>query len=59
MAVPKQRTNSARTGRRRLNHGLKIKQVAKNADGTFSLPHQVDPTTGKYKGRDYSDVLSR
>ncbi|MCA9365056.1 MAG: 50S ribosomal protein L32 [Candidatus Moranbacteria bacterium] len=54
MAVPKQRHNSARQGRRRQNHGLKLPRPIVDESGNMVFPHRVSPVTGLYRGRDYS-----
>ncbi len=54
MAVPKQRQNKARKGRRRAgqNKKLKAEGLQKCPDCSAMIrPHRVCPKCGKYKGR--------
>ena len=51
-AVPKRRTSKGRRDRRRANDALSKVNYSKDKNtGENKLPHRVNMTTGKYKGR--------
>ena len=53
MALPKQRTSSARRDRRRSHDALKPKKLTQCTNcGEMRLPHRVCPSCGHYKGRE-------
>jgi len=53
MALPKQRTSSARRDRRRAHDALKAKNLTQCTNcGEMRLPHRVCPNCGHYKGRE-------
>ncbi|MEN8171550.1 MAG: 50S ribosomal protein L32 [Chloroflexota bacterium] len=53
MALPKQRTSSARRDRRRSHDALKAKKLTQCTNcGEMRLPHRVCPSCGHYKGRE-------
>lgn len=53
MALPKQRTSSARRDRRRAHDALKAKQLVQCTNcGEMRLAHRVCPNCGHYKGRE-------
>ena len=56
MGQPKRKQSKQRTRLRRAANKYELPQVAKNADGTFSVPHRVNPATGTYRGRQVISV---
>ena len=53
MALPKQRTSSARRDRRRAHDALKSRKLTQCTNcGEMRLPHRVCPSCGHYKGRE-------
>jgi large subunit ribosomal protein L32 len=56
-AVPKKRGSKARRDRRRAHDALsKVAFVTDKDSQELRLPHHVDLTTGKYKGRQLMPV---
>ena len=51
MGVPKRRTSKMRIRMRKATHKVPLMKAAEGKDGTVSLPHRVNPTTGRYNGR--------
>ena len=52
MAVPKRKTSSSKRNMRRSHHGLKsLNIVLDKESGEPRLQHQIDKSTGMYKGR--------
>ena len=52
MAVPKKKTSTSRRNQRRSHDALgKINVVIDKDTGEYRLPHQIDKTSGEYKGR--------
>ncbi len=49
MAVPKRRVSKTRAAKRRTHYKIKLARPVKDKDGTWKLPHHVNPTTGEYK----------
>jgi large subunit ribosomal protein L32 len=52
MAVPKRKTSPSRRGMRRSHHRLEeATYVEDKESGELRRPHHIDPSTGKYRGR--------
>ncbi|MDX9814652.1 MAG: 50S ribosomal protein L32 [Sulfurimonas sp.] len=49
MAVPKRRVSHTRSAKRRTHYKITLAKPVKDKDGTYKLPHFVNPTTGEYK----------
>ena len=49
MAVPKRRVSHTRAAKRRTHYKITLKKPDKDSDGTWKMPHMVNPTTGEYK----------
>jgi large subunit ribosomal protein L32 len=49
MAVPKRKHTHARSAKRRTHYKLTLARPVKDKDGTYKMPHKVNPTTGEYK----------
>jgi large subunit ribosomal protein L32 len=49
MAVPKRRNSKTRAAKRRTHYKVTLARPVKDADGTYRMPHHVNPTTGEYK----------
>jgi len=49
MAVPKRRVSHSRSAKRRTHYKITLAKPVKDSDGTYRLPHHVNPTTGEYK----------
>ena len=49
MAVPKRRNSKTRGAKRRTHYKVKLVKPVKDKDGSWKLPHHVNPTTGEYK----------
>ena len=49
MAVPFRRVSSTRRDKRRTHYKITLKKPVKDVDGTWKMPHMVNPTTGEYK----------
>jgi large subunit ribosomal protein L32 len=49
MAVPKRRVSHTRAAKRRTHYKIKLARPVKDSDGTYKMPHHVNPTTGEYK----------
>jgi len=49
MAVPKRRVSKTRGAKRRTHYKISLARPVKDKDGTWKLPHHVNPTTGEYK----------
>ena len=49
MAVPKQKSSKARGRKRRTHYKITLKRPVKDTDGTWKMPHNINPTTGEYK----------
>jgi len=56
MAVPKRKQSKSRSRHRRGANQYTLPQLSKNADGTWSRSHYVDPRTGLYNGRQVLDI---
>lgn len=62
MAVPKQRQNSARRGRRRAGQRktVTLKNTQKCSKcGANIVPHRACPNCGFYKGKEVVDVMKK
>ncbi len=51
MGNPKRKQSKARSRKRRGANQYTAPQLSKDADGTVHATHRVNPTTGKYRGR--------
>ena len=49
MAVPKRRVSHSRSAKRRTHYKIALARPVKDKDGTYKLPHHINPTTGEYK----------
>jgi large subunit ribosomal protein L32 len=49
MAVPKRKSTHSRSAKRRTHYKITLKAPVKMEDGTWKMPHFVNPTTGEYK----------
>ncbi len=49
MAVPKRKLTHSRSAKRRTHYTITLKKPVKMEDGTWKMPHFVNPTTGEYK----------
>ena len=49
MAVPKRRVSKTRAAKRRTHYKITLPKPVKDVDGTWKMPHHVNPTTGEYK----------
>lgn len=57
MPNPKRRHSKSRTRQRRSHDALNIPSFYLDKDtGEAKRPHQIDPKTGEYKGRQIIDV---
>jgi large subunit ribosomal protein L32 len=56
MAVPKRRVSKTKGLQRRTHYKVTLKRPVKDADGTWRMPHNVNPTTGEYKS--YGGTIS-
>ncbi len=56
MANPKRKQSKRRSALRRAANAFKAPKFAKDADGSLSRPHRVNPKTGTYRGRQVLDV---
>ena len=48
MAVPKRRVSHSKGAQRRTHYKIKLARPVKEADGTYRMPHNINPTTGEY-----------
>lgn len=51
MAVPKRRVSKTRGLKRRTHYKVKLASPVKDSDGTYKLPHHINPTTKEYKNK--------
>jgi len=58
MAVPKRKTSKSRKRRRRAGRKVVPSTISVDKDGTYHLPHRVNPETGEYRGRQVIPVSS-
>lgn len=49
MAVPKRRVTHSRSAKRRTHYKIKLARPVKDTDGSWKMPHNVNPNTGEYK----------
>ena len=49
MAVPKRRVSHTRAAKRRTHYKITLKKPVKDSDGSWKMPHSVNPNTGEYK----------
>ncbi len=49
MAVPKRRVSKSRAAKRRTHYKVELKRPVKDSDGTWKMPHNINPNTGEYK----------
>ena len=49
MAVPKRRVSHTRAAKRRTHYKVTLPMPVKDKDGSWKMPHRVNPTTGQYK----------
>lgn len=48
MAVPKRRVSKTRAVKRRTHYKVSIPMPVKDKDGTYKMPHRVNPLTKEY-----------
>ena len=48
MAVPKRRVSKTRAAKRRTHYKVSLPMPIKDKDGTYKMPHRVNPTTKEY-----------
>ncbi|TQR30644.1 50S ribosomal protein L32 [Campylobacter sp. MIT 99-7217] len=48
MAVPKRRVSKTRAAKRRTHYKVKLVMPVKDKDGTYKMPHRVNPVTKEY-----------
>ncbi|MBK8907264.1 MAG: 50S ribosomal protein L32 [Rhodospirillales bacterium] len=57
MAVPRKKTSKSKQGLRRSHHTLDGSTYVEDKEsGELRRPHHIDPTTGKYRGREVLKV---
>ena len=56
MGQPKRKQSKQRSRKRRGANRFQEPKLTKEADGSFSRPHRVNPDTGQYRGRQVLDV---
>ncbi len=56
--VVRMRHTRSHTGNRRSHHRIATVRVTKDESGTAHVRHRMNPTTGKYRGRMVTDVIS-
>ena len=56
MGQPKRKPSKKRSRTRRGANRFKAPKLVREADGTRSRPHRVNPETGQYRGRQVEDV---
>ena len=56
MGQPKRKQSKQRSRKRRGANRFKAPLLAKEADGSFSRPHRVNPETGQYRGKQVLDL---
>ena len=49
MAVPKRKQTHARAAKRRTHYKLTLARPVKDKDGTYKMPHHINPNSGEYK----------
>lgn len=48
MAVPKRRVSKTRAAKRRTHYKVTLPRPVKDKDGSFKMPHCVNPVTKEY-----------
>lgn len=48
MAVPKRRVSKTRAAKRRTHYKVVLPMPVKDKDGTYKMPHRVNPVTNEY-----------
>ncbi|KGI55886.1 50S ribosomal protein L32 [Campylobacter sp. MIT 97-5078] len=48
MAVPKRRMSKTRAAKRRTHYKIELAKPIKDKDGSFKMPHRVNPITKEY-----------
>lgn len=48
MAVPKRRVSKTRAAKRRTHYKIELAKPIKDKDGSFKMPHRVNPITKEY-----------
>lgn len=48
MAVPKRRVSKSRAAKRRTHYKIELAKVVRDKDGSFKLPHRMNPHTKEY-----------
>ena len=49
MTVQKKRVSHSRSAMRRTHYKIALKRPVKDSDGSWKMPHMVNPNTGEYK----------
>ena len=49
MAVPFRKVSKTRRDMRRTHYKITLKRPVKDSDGSWKMPHMVNPNTGEYK----------
>lgn len=57
--VVRMRHTRSHTANRRSHHRVKAIRLSLDESGTAHVRHRMNPTTGKYRGRDVVDVIGR
>ena len=48
MAVPKRRVSKTKVAKRRTHYKLKLARPIKTKEGSYKLPHTINPNTKEY-----------
>ncbi|MGH2267325.1 50S ribosomal protein L32 [Campylobacter taeniopygiae] len=48
MAVPKRRVSKTRAAKRRTHYKVSLPMPIKDKDGSYKMPHRVNPNTKEY-----------
>ncbi|HAU60319.1 MAG TPA: 50S ribosomal protein L32 [Opitutae bacterium] len=56
MGQPKRKNSKQRSRKRRGANRFKAPLLSKEADGSMSRPHHVNPETGQYRGKQVLDL---
>ena len=48
MAVPKRRNSKTRAAKRRTHYKITLAKPVKSEDGTYKMPHCINPKNGQY-----------
>jgi ribosomal protein L32 len=57
--VVRMRHTRSHTKNRRSHHRVSSVRISKDENGVPHVRHRMNPTTGKYRGRDVVDVVAR